>query len=151
MRGDAPEQTMFASEAAFVAGAAAFAAPRVRDGAAAAPELPSGRIGVAGLPIRPDSDRVPQWPAGVVGSMTHCEGYRAAAVARSDELTGIGIDAEPHRPLPVDALELVLRDDERAVPAEARRGAAHDELGPDRVLRQGGDLQSLVPADSALA
>jgi 4'-phosphopantetheinyl transferase EntD len=46
--------------------------------------------------------------------MTHCEGYRAAAVARSNELGGIGIDAEPHGPLPAEALELLLRDEERA-------------------------------------
>src|SRR5918992_849287 len=59
------------------------------------------------------SVRAPRWPAGVVGSMTHCVGYRAAAVARSDELCGIGIDAEPHAALPGAVLDLVLRDEER--------------------------------------
>ena len=72
------------------------------------------RLGVPTVPILPDADRVPRWPAGVVGSMTHCEGYRAAAVARSDELGGIGIDAEPHGPVSAEALELLLRDEERA-------------------------------------
>lgn len=27
--------------------------------------------------------------------MTHCDGYRAAAVARADDIATIGIDAEP--------------------------------------------------------
>jgi len=113
MHADVPEPTMFASEAACVAGAGAgrrreFATVRccARDALR--------RIGVIAVPILPDSDRVPRWPAGVIGSMTHCEGYRAAAVARSDELGGIGIDAEPHGPLPAEALELLLRDEERA-------------------------------------
>jgi 4'-phosphopantetheinyl transferase EntD len=113
MHADVPEPTMFASEAACVAGAAAgrrreFATVRccARDALR--------RIGEIGVPILSDSDRVPRWPAGVIGSMTHCDGYRAAAVARSDELGGIGIDAEPHGPLPAEALELLLRDEERA-------------------------------------
>jgi 4'-phosphopantetheinyl transferase EntD len=104
---------MFASEAAHVAGALPerrreFATVRscARDALR--------RIGVGAAPILPDADRVPRWPAGVVGSLTHCEGYRAAAVARADEFAGIGIDAEPHERLPSDASELVVRDEERA-------------------------------------
>lgn len=48
----------------------------------------------------------PQWPAGVVGSITHCTGFAAAAVARSSELLTLGIDAEPHEPLPDGVLAL---------------------------------------------
>lgn len=113
MHADVSEATMFSSEAACVSGALAerrreFATVRccARDALR--------RIGVIGVPILPDSDRVPRWPAGVIGSVTHCEGYRAAAVARSDELGGIGIDAEPHGSLPAVTLELLLRDEERA-------------------------------------
>jgi 4'-phosphopantetheinyl transferase EntD len=113
MHADVPEATMLAGEAACVAGANAgrrreFATVRscARDALR--------RIGVTGVPILPDPDRVPRWPAGVIGSMTHCEGYRAAAVARSDGLGGIGIDAEPHGPLPAEAHELLLRPEERA-------------------------------------
>ena len=40
------------------------------------------QIGLPPVPILPDPDRAPQWPAGVVGSMTHCAGYRAAVAAR---------------------------------------------------------------------
>ncbi len=110
---DAPESAMFSIEAAHVRGAAdarrrEFAT--VRHCARAALR----RIGVPAVPILPGPDRAPRWPAGVVGSMTHCHGYRAAAVGRSDVLRSIGIDAEPHAALPQDALELVLRDDEQA-------------------------------------
>lgn len=31
--------------------------------------------------------------------MTHCHGYRAAAVARAGDLVSVGIDAEPNEPL----------------------------------------------------
>jgi 4'-phosphopantetheinyl transferase EntD len=71
------------------------------------------RIGVPAVPILPDADGAPRWPAGVVGSMTHCSRYRAAVVARSNRLLGIGIDAEPHAALPHAARDLVLRDEER--------------------------------------
>ena len=39
--------------------------------------------------------RGPQWPPGFVGSITHCDGYRAAAVARARDALTIGLDAEP--------------------------------------------------------
>ncbi|MFI7210020.1 4'-phosphopantetheinyl transferase [Micromonospora maritima] len=58
------------------------------------------RLGYAPAPIRPGPRREPLWPAGVVGSITHCAGYRAAAVAPGVTLAGLGIDAEPHEPLP---------------------------------------------------
>lgn len=59
----------------------------------------------------------PAWPRGVVGSMTHCAGYRAAAVALDASVDAIGIDAEPNAPLPDGVLETV------ASPEEARRCA----------------------------
>ncbi len=48
----------------------------------------------------------PLWPAGVVGSITHCAGYAAAAVAPRSQLLTLGIDAEPHEPLPDEVLAL---------------------------------------------
>jgi 4'-phosphopantetheinyl transferase EntD len=35
-----------------------------------------------------------------VGSLTHCDGYRAAAVTSSPGIASVGIDAEVHQPLP---------------------------------------------------
>lgn len=66
-----------------------------------------GKLGHAPGPIRSGPRREPVWPAGVVGSITHCAGYRAAAVARGIDLAGLGIDAEPHEPLPEGVGEAV--------------------------------------------
>ena len=64
-------------------------------------------IGVAPAPILPGVRGAPQWPAGIVGSITHCAGYRAAAVAEHRHLDGVGIDAEPHAPLPSGVLATI--------------------------------------------
>ncbi len=59
-------------------------------------------------------DRQPIWPNGVVGSITHCAGLIAAAVARKSDLAGIGIDAEPTIQLPREILHLVCSEREAA-------------------------------------
>jgi 4'-phosphopantetheinyl transferase EntD len=46
--------------------------------------------------------------------MTHCAGYRAAAVAPATSLRAIGIDAEPHQPLPGGVLPVISLPAERA-------------------------------------
>lgn len=71
------------------------------------------RLGAAAAPILCGPGRQPIWPAGIVGSITHCRGYCAAAVAFSTELAAIGIDAEPHCALPDGVIELVAREEER--------------------------------------
>lgn len=85
--------------------------------------------GVPPLPLLSGPAREPLWPPGIVGSLTHCAGYRAAAVARATDLAALGIDAEPHAALPDGVLTQV------ASPAER---AALDRLPPglhgDRVL-----------------
>jgi 4'-phosphopantetheinyl transferase EntD len=65
------------------------------------------RLGFAPVPIRPGARREPTWPEGVAGSITHCAGYRAAAVARTADVPSLGIDAEPHAPLPPRVLPAV--------------------------------------------
>ena len=59
----------------------------------------------------PRADGSPAWPAGVVGSMTHCAGYRAAAVGSAHRYAGIGIDVEPAVPLSAAVQDLILRDE----------------------------------------
>lgn len=71
------------------------------------------QLGLPAAPVLPGERGEPQWPAGVVGSMTHCGGYRAAALARSCQLRALGIDAEPHQPLPPGVLDVVALDTER--------------------------------------
>lgn len=70
-------------------------------------------LGFPAVAILTGPDREPLWPAGVVGSLTHCTGYRAAVVARDTDLASIGIDAEPHAALPPDVLRLVTSPAER--------------------------------------
>lgn len=74
----------------------------------------------------------PIWPAGLVGSITHCEGYCAGAVARAGEIVGIGIDAEPNRPLPAGVgLATIASPSERlrvAALERARPGVCWDKL-----------------------
>lgn len=72
-----------------------------------------GHLGFGPAPIRSGARREPQWPAGAIGSITHCTGYRAAAVARSGAMAGIGIDAEPHIALPGDVTHAVTLPEER--------------------------------------
>jgi 4'-phosphopantetheinyl transferase EntD len=82
------------------------------------------QLGVPPLPILNGPRGEPRWPAGIVGSITHCAGYRACAVARDADLIALGIDAEPHMPLPNGVLATVagiheqrhLRELQRTVP-----------------------------------
>lgn len=71
-------------------------------------------LGVAPGPLLSGPKREPLWPAGIVGSITHCDGYRAVAVARVAHVVSIGIDAEPHSALPDGILDRVTRPEERA-------------------------------------
>jgi 4'-phosphopantetheinyl transferase EntD len=79
------------------------------------------RLGRAPVPIAQGADRAPVWPAGVTGSITHCAGYRAAAVSDAAKVRAVGIDAEPHRGLAPGVGDLVLRPDERDQIAELQR------------------------------
>ncbi|SEN85120.1 4'-phosphopantetheinyl transferase family protein [Actinacidiphila rubida] len=82
-------------------------------------------LGVPPGPVLRDAERgAPVWPEGVAGSITHCDGYRAAAVARTTDILALGIDAEPHGPLPDGVLKLVG--------STAAEAAALGELGAER-------------------
>ncbi len=72
-----------------------------------------GRLGIAPQPIPSGSRGEPVWPGGVVGSITHCAGYRACAVALDRDLTTIGIDAEVAEPLPIDLIGDIALPEER--------------------------------------
>lgn len=72
-------------------------------------------LGEEAVPLLPDALRAPQWPEGVVGSITHADGLVAAAVGcvRAD-LRALGIDAEPDLPLPADVVPVALTVAEQA-------------------------------------
>ncbi|MFB6844426.1 4'-phosphopantetheinyl transferase [Streptomyces sp. NPDC056373] len=91
-----------------------------------------GGLGFAPAPLPPGAGGAPRWPDGVVGSMTHCAGYRAAVAARRSDVRTLGIDAEPHAPLPEGVLEFIALPEELArVGRLARR---FPEVHWDRLL-----------------
>jgi enterobactin synthetase component D / holo-[acyl-carrier protein] synthase len=91
-------------------------------------------LGVPPGPILPGVRGAPVWPAGIVGSMTHCVGYRAAAVARSASsgVAGLGIDAEVDGALPGGVTRLVASETERE--HVAALGERYPGVHWDRVL-----------------
>lgn len=94
--------------------------------------LALARLGLPPAALLPGERGAPQWPDGVVGSMTHCAGYRAAAVALAVDVRTIGIDAEPHQPLPGGVLPVISLPAERA--ALTALSAGHPGVCWDRLL-----------------
>ncbi|MFJ4878265.1 4'-phosphopantetheinyl transferase [Streptomyces sp. NPDC088745] len=109
--------------------------PGRRDEYATVRRLARACLAELGLPPAPlvrGADGAPGWPPGTVGSLTHCRGYRAAAVARARDADGLGIDAEPCAPLPGRVLAQVTSAAERAHLAEL--AAARPDVPWCRVL-----------------
>lgn len=90
------------------------------------------KLGFPAVPIPTGARGEPVWPAGVVGSITHCDGYRACAVARSNEVVSVGIDAEPNAPLPDGLLGDIARHEE--LPWLGRLERELPEVHWDRLL-----------------
>jgi 4'-phosphopantetheinyl transferase EntD len=117
-----PAATLFPEERAIVA-KAVEARQREFATARACARTALAKLGLPPVPVLAGPRGAPRWPAGVVGSITHCDGYRAAAVARSTEVRSLGIDAEPDEPLPEDGmLNLIALESERARLAELAAG-----------------------------
>jgi len=68
------------------------------------------RLGFYDRPVMVAPNRAPIWPDGIVGSITHTEGFCAAAVAQRGDVVAVGIDAERHRPMPTEIHQLVCQD-----------------------------------------
>jgi 4'-phosphopantetheinyl transferase EntD len=129
--GDLEHVTLFPAEEAVIAKAVGkrrreFVTSRACARAALA------KLGLPPVPIVPGLRGAPQWPSGVVGSITHCAGYRAAALARDDDLVTIGVDAEPHDKLPDGVLDAVSSGAEQA--GLAALSAARPDVHWDRLL-----------------
>ncbi|MDZ7752612.1 MAG: 4'-phosphopantetheinyl transferase superfamily protein [Gammaproteobacteria bacterium] len=86
-------------------------------------------LGASCGPLLNDPSRAPRWPQGFVGSITHCTGYCAAAVASKQDVKSIGIDAEPARPLPPGVLGLIAHHEEEKTWIES-----HPDYPWDRLL-----------------
>ncbi len=126
-RQDVADATLFPQEAALLRGATEA---RRREFATArhCARLALARLGIAAAPILRGAKHEPLWPEGVVGSITHCRGYRAAAVALTKDIVTVGIDAEPAEPLPAGVERRVLRDEERQWLSGAPGGVPWDRV-----------------------
>jgi 4'-phosphopantetheinyl transferase EntD len=78
------------------------------------------RLGIENRPLLPGHDRAPLWPRGIVGSISHCEGFCAVAVARRDRTSSIGLDVELRVPLDGGLIQTICTPAERiALPRTA--------------------------------
>ena len=127
VRGDDPDAWLYPEEMAAL-GPAVDSRLREFTTARHCARLALRRLGAPETPILRGDKREPLWPDGVVGSITHCTGYRAAVVARPAEFSAIGIDAEPHDSLPRGVAGKVLDEAERAWLAAAPTGIHWDRL-----------------------
>jgi 4'-phosphopantetheinyl transferase EntD len=87
-----------------------------------------GKLGLPPVPILKGEKGEPCWPDGVVGSLTHCAGYRGAVVGRTEAVRSVGIDAEPHDVLPDGVLNAISLPEERHEMAALPEGLHWDRI-----------------------
>ena len=109
---DDGEPALYPEESAAVARAVAVRRLEFARGRGCAREALAA-LGVAAGPIPVGPEREPVWPSGVVGSITHCEGFVAAVVARAADLRAIGLDVETAAPVGEDVGARVVHASER--------------------------------------
>ncbi|MFE5792306.1 4'-phosphopantetheinyl transferase [Streptomyces sp. NPDC056503] len=117
---DPGPEVLFPAEAAIVANSVASRRAEFAAGRHCA-RLALEGLGIPPVPIPSGPRGEPRWPDGIVGSLTHCAGFRAAAVARRADVRAVGIDAEPHAPLPEGVLDAIALPEEAAHLRELRR------------------------------
>ncbi|MFC8270629.1 4'-phosphopantetheinyl transferase [Streptomyces cinereoruber] len=89
-------------------------------------------LGAPAAPLLPGPHGAPAWPEGVLGSITHCTGFRAAVAARSSAVAALGIDAEPNGPVRDGVLGTIALPGERRHLRELAR--VEPEVRWDRLL-----------------
>ncbi|MEW2065360.1 4'-phosphopantetheinyl transferase superfamily protein [Streptomyces sp. NPDC007002] len=107
-----PDGALFPEEEALIAQSVAKRRNDFATARACARRAMAG-LGLPPTPVLHGHRGRPLWPEGIVGALTHCTGYRAAALARATDVLSLGIDAEPHAPLPTGVRELVTLPAER--------------------------------------
>jgi len=71
-------------------------------------------IGRPASSIPQGKDRAPEWPSGIVGSISHDKGHALAAVLPRDTCLGLGIDLTENAPLPGKTRREILPHPEEA-------------------------------------
>lgn len=72
------------------------------------------RLGCSAVSLPPDPDRVPRWPYGYTGSISHSGELCVAVVGRTGDFAGIGLDIEEASRVQPDLAPLICRPDEVA-------------------------------------
>lgn len=106
------ETALYASEATSMG----RAAPQIRRQSGAARVIARTlltRLGFPPLPILKTPSGIPVWPGSIVGSLAHHDKVAAAAIARRESITALGIDIEPNEPLPENLIELIATPNEQ--------------------------------------
>lgn len=129
--GDLPQASLHPLEALVVRHAIGARRREFATGRWCAKQAMAG-LRVPQAPLLPGPHHAPRWPEGVVGSITHCSGYRAAAVARSSDVRMLSVDSEPHAPLPAGVLESIALPEELAM--VRRLGIVSPGVHWDRLL-----------------
>ena len=119
---DPPDVALFPEEEALIARAVDKRRREFTTGRSCA-RTALAALGVPPAPILRGDRGAPRWPSGYAGSITHCAGYRAAAVASTREMLTIGLDAEPDEILPDGVLAHVSLPGERARLRDLAAGA----------------------------
>ena len=131
MHGDLGAPPLFPEEEAAIARSVGVRRREFATGRRCA-RLALSALGIPAAPLLPGPRGEPGWPVGVVGAISHCEGYRVAAVALRTDLVTLGVDAEPAAPLPEGVLEAVSLPEERIELARHRQTRPH--IPWDRLL-----------------
>jgi len=71
-------------------------------------------LGIENYPLLVGQDRLPVWPPGIVGSLSHCGDYCGVAVARRDEIASVGFDVERAGPLEPRVIRMICTETESA-------------------------------------
>jgi 4'-phosphopantetheinyl transferase EntD len=72
------------------------------------------QFGIEHFPLRVGNNREPVWPHGIVGSISHTEGYCGVAVARKCRIETLGLDVECTSRLSRDCWEQICTRSELA-------------------------------------
>jgi len=110
---DPVEELLFPEEEAAVRSAVAKRQQEFRAGRACA-RAALRKLGLPTQPLPVGPDRAPVWPEGVVGSITHTQGFCAAVAAWRHEIAGLGVDAEQRAAVQPSLLRHIGAEEERA-------------------------------------
>ncbi|MCP1845715.1 4'-phosphopantetheinyl transferase EntD [Bradyrhizobium sp. USDA 4524] len=80
-------------------------------------------LGLIPAPILADKNRVPIWPSGIVGSISHCDAFCGAIVAYARNVRTLGFDVEDASPLESDLIPIISSTNELT---QAEAGSSYD-------------------------